>query len=114
MILMDGVTLIDIIYNNNEVEIILLVVTAVATGILGVISFVGGMIEDEPAVIGMGIISILLCTICIIFGMKLDSTNGEIHYKVLVDSNVNYTELIDKYEIIDIENSVFILKEKGK
>ena len=111
---MNGVTLIDIIYNNNDVGIILLVLLAVTTGILGLIGLTCGIAEDEPVIIVAGIISILLCILCIIFGIKLDSTNGEIHYKVLVDSNANYTELIDKYEIINIEDSVFTLKEKGE
>ena len=114
MTLMDGVTLIDIICNNNDIGIILLALFAVATGIFGVIGLRVGLLEDEPSALGAGIISIFLCVLLIVFGAELDSTNGEIHYKVLVDSNVNYTELIDKYEIIDIEDSVFILKEKGE
>lgn len=90
----------------------MLAICAVLTGILGVIALSFGLVEDEPAALGGGIISIILCVLCIIFGGHLESTNDEIHYKVLVDSNVKYSELTDKYEIIDIKDSVFTLKEK--
>ena len=100
MTLMDGVTLVDIVYNNNEIGMILLIIVAVITSILGLIGVVCGTEEDEPVAVGVGIISILITILCLIFRTELESTNGEIHYKVLIDSNVNYTELM--------------LKEKGE
>ena len=39
-------------------------------------------------------------------------TEYETRYKVALESNVNYKEFTDKYEIIDFENNVYTVREK--
>lgn len=39
-------------------------------------------------------------------------TEYETQYKIALESNVNYKEFTDKYEIIDFENDVYTVREK--
>jgi hypothetical protein len=39
-------------------------------------------------------------------------TEYETQYKIALESNVNYKEFTDKYEIIDFENNVYTVRDK--
>ena len=43
---------------------------------------------------------------------KETPTEYETQYKITLESNINYKEFTDKYEIIDFENNVYTVREK--
>ena len=75
--------------------------------------FIGAALIDadrSPVIPGF---IILLCLIIAVFGL-IDNKNSidYIEYKVTIDDSVSMTEFMDKYEILDTEGKIYIVKEK--
>lgn len=63
------------------------------------------------AVIGFGIISGLIFGF--MWGMMCETpTKYETHYQVIIDDSVSMNDFLDKYEIIDTEGKILIVRER--
>ena len=80
--------------------------------VLGIISVVLAIADDEP---GMGVIGALCLMGALVLGVVGFSAAAEdphTEYKVLIDQNVSWSEVYENYEIIDQEGQIYTIKEK--
>lgn len=60
----------------------------------------------------IGIAVFLLCLLIFgVFGVGLYET-GKYEYKVIIDDSVSMNDFLDKYEIIDQEGKIYIVRER--
>ena len=82
-----------------------------------IIGFIQGFIEGD---IYVGIqVGLIIGLICALLGSPLltaafsrKEVGKEYHYKVIIDDSVSMNEFLDKYEILDQEGKIYIVKER--
>lgn len=88
-----------------------------AIGILAMFAFFGIMawqFATERVVLGFMCLVLALGSILVgTFGVAENKNSiNHIEYKVTIDDSVSMNEFLDKYEIIDQEGKIYIVKEK--
>lgn len=79
------------------------------------------ILEWRDGFIASGIFNLAIGLICgAVFGMvgyivSFDTTDelSHVEYKVIVSDEVNFTDFMEKYEIIDQEGQIYTVKERG-
>ena len=91
-------------------------VVGVLLGICFLIIFVLTSYCDHPILTTIfGIMGFVLFIMSFIGGCVTNKNNIDyIEYKVTIEDSVSMTEFLDKYEILDTEGKIYIVKEKSK
>lgn len=79
------------------------------------------ILEWKDGFIASGILAIVIGLVCgIFFGIigyvaSIDTTDklSHVEYKVIVSDEVNFTDFMEKYEIVDQEGQIYTVKERG-
>lgn len=71
-------------------------------------------VEGNPGAATACIILALICVGLIVLGICVVKTPPETRYQVLIDESVSMSEFFEKYEIIEQEGKIYIVKEKGQ
>ena len=79
------------------------------------------ILEWRDGFIASGILDIIIGLICGAFfgiigcAVSIDTTDklSHVEYKVIVSDEVNFTDFMEKYEIIDQEGQIYTVKERG-
>lgn len=116
---MSGVEILNqtnVYYNEGKFWIFLLVLS------LGLFAgLVPAIFEWRDGFIASGILAISIGLICgAFFGIigyvaSIDTTDelSHVEYKVIVSDEVNFTDFMEKYEIVDQEGQIYTVKERG-
>ena len=79
--------------------------------IAGIVSLILGII-DESGLIGFSVIVLFGAFMFGALGFSELSKEPYIQYKVLIDQDVSWSEVYERYEIIDQEGQIYTIKEK--
>ena len=90
-------------------------ISCIALFILGFI--IAFTVSTKYAKIGTTLAAIAVASFLGAFicaGLKDDITvpSGEVHYEVLINDDTSFTEVIEKYDIIEQRGEIFVLEEK--
>lgn len=106
----------------NTIELTKTATTIAVIGVsclfLAVLSFIGAMLTPvEHMNIGVTCIFILIFSVVgiVVCGSLSDTftvPNGEVRYEVLINDDTSFTEVIEKYDIIEQRGEIFVLEEK--
>ena len=102
--------IVPIAYEFNDIWF----VACIITGLICVIIFVLRCDVIPFFVMFIGSIAFLLFSICIglLFGQGFATPSEyESHYKVIVDDTVTVNEFLDRYEILERDGEILIIKE---
>ena len=95
-----------------------LAVIGVSCLFLAVLSFIGAILTPvEHENIGLTCVCILIFSIigvvvCGCLSYTYTVPNGEVRYEVLINDDTSFTEVIEKYDIIEQRGEIFVLEEK--
>ena len=113
---MPGVEILDTtIYYVREFNIVALLAPIVVVGIIGFICCLqGGDFWDglEGALLGAVVGLFVGVMLTLVTSKKTDQIDY-IQYKVTISDEVNFNEFNDKYEIIDQQGKIYIVREKA-
>ena len=87
--------------------------------VIGVIIslIIGALLEIFYFQDGFGSLLFLMgAVLCMVTGVVIDTTyeipTDEYEYKVIIDDNVSMTEFCERYEVVDQDGKIFIIREK--
>lgn len=110
---MNGVEILahEIIYNTFLPEWTLRIWLALIVMFLGIMAFCFS--EDHPiiAFVSLGL-ALSMAIPCGFTGADNKNSINYIEYKVIIDDSVSMNEFLDKYEILDQEGKIYIVKER--
>ena len=75
----------------------------------------GSIIMFADECIGPGIVMVFLSLICVVLvfvGASLIAEGPETHYQVIIEDSVPMKEFLEKYEIVDQEGQILVIKER--
>lgn len=106
---MEGITILnsysDIPVNDGLIAIGFLLLT------IGFIVFFLSLIIDEPSMFS-SLIILLTGAIFSIISLFIESDNTTLIYEVTVDDTVNFSDFMEKYDILNIEGKIYTIREK--
>lgn len=66
--------------------------------------------QDFCAIVG--IILLVACGITAFIGAIFEKPSGRYRYECLIDDTVPYTEIYDKYDVVEQRGSIWVLEDK--
>ena len=86
----------------------------IAFTILGLLIFFIGLVESMDSAIIIGSIVSFFCLFgCLaIILIEPEEPTGIYEYQVIIDDNVSFTELYEKYEIVDQNGEIWTIRDK--
>lgn len=86
------------------------IIAFICAGIAWLIGAILISYDKSPVISGF---AILICLAIAVFGLIDNKKDIDyIEYKVTIDDSVSMNEFLDKYEILDQEGKIYIIKEK--
>lgn len=114
---MDGVTIIKTIEVAEAPPTIIIVLFSILTMLFilgGVVMMCAGISETEPVPVVLGLIVLILGFVLGAWLGSLPSTTteAETRYQVIIDDTVSIGELTEHYEILEVDEKIFTVREK--
>lgn len=110
---MTGITILNTITETTWADITgIIFIACMAIGLLAsliALLSVEDYFKATPYIISFSVFCFIVALIIGIFGPKREYTT----YQVLIDDNVSMNEFYDKYEIINKQGEIYLIKEKN-
>lgn len=90
----------------------LILIGLVLAAICTIIAQTSGKYQDFCAI--TGIILLIICSGVCFVGSVIKKPSGRYQYECLIDDTVPYTEIYDKYNVIEQRGSIWVLEDKEK
>ena len=108
--MLDGITVLHTMDKASNLYIILGFIITVCGGV-GVLVFCN-MFKDLPEKSMRIPISISIAIFCVGMFIATNPPVNGVRYKCTIDESVSFVEVMDRYEIINIEGEIYTIEEK--
>lgn len=112
--MMDGIT----VLSQSEIMniptwILVVIIIGITICVISLMVFISFTQEIIQIIFEISsICGIILCTFGLLSMFFIESGTGKYTYKVTISDEVNFVEFNNKYEIIDQDGLIYIIKEK--
>lgn len=94
-------------------KIIPLIIIALGLALICLIMVLASVkYQDFCAIVG--VILLVVCVAISLVGTLFNKPSGRYQYECLIDDTVPYTEIYDKYDVVERRGSIWVLEDKEK
>ena len=108
---MEGVNILNIIESNFIPGGVFLLVLGGLLAVSSVVCIIIAILDAPPEFIALGTVTGLIALIMIVGGIDI-LCHSKTKYEVTIDDSVNFTEFVNKYEVVEQRGQIYVVTER--